>query len=85
LPEALSLSAAGFHNDDLGMVPAFNMLGRGNRLHGKGFGIMQPRLVCEVAYAEWTDDEQLRQTTFLGWRDDKRPEEIVLEVTSPFM
>jgi hypothetical protein len=23
------------------MVPAFNMLGRGNRLHGKGFGIMQ--------------------------------------------
>jgi hypothetical protein len=23
------------------MVPAFNMLGRGNRLHGKGFGMMQ--------------------------------------------
>ena len=44
---------------------------------------VQPRLVCEVAYAEWTEDEQLRQTTFLGWRDDKRPEEIVLEVTSP--
>jgi bifunctional non-homologous end joining protein LigD len=44
-----------------------------------------PRLVCEVAYAEWTDDEQLRQTTFLGWRDDKRAEEIVLEVSSPFM
>jgi hypothetical protein len=42
LPEALSLSAApGFHHDDLGMVPAFNMLGRGNRLHGKGFGMMQ--------------------------------------------
>jgi bifunctional non-homologous end joining protein LigD len=40
----------------------------------------QPRLVCEVAYAEWTDDEQLRQTTFLGWRDDKNPEETVLEV-----
>src|ERR1700740_3101663 len=31
----------GFHHDDLGMVPAFNMLGRGNRLHGKGFGMMQ--------------------------------------------
>jgi hypothetical protein len=27
--------------DDLGMVPAFNMLDRGNRLHGKGFGMMQ--------------------------------------------
>jgi ATP dependent DNA ligase C terminal region len=24
---------------------------------------VQPRLVCEVAYAEWTQDEQLRQTT----------------------
>jgi bifunctional non-homologous end joining protein LigD len=33
---------------------------------------VQPRLVCEVAYAEWTEDEQLRQTTFLGWRDDKK-------------
>jgi bifunctional non-homologous end joining protein LigD len=40
---------------------------------------VQPKLVCEVAFAEWTTDEQLRQTTFLGWRDDKRPEEVVLE------
>jgi NAD(P)-dependent dehydrogenase (short-subunit alcohol dehydrogenase family) len=31
-------------------------------------------IVCEVAFAEWTDDEQLRQTTFLGWRDDKNAE-----------
>jgi ATP-dependent DNA ligase len=37
------------------------------------------RLVCEVAFAEWTEDEQLRQTTFLGWRDDKTPTEAVLE------
>ena len=40
---------------------------------------VQPKLVCEVAFAEWTTDEQLRQTTFLGWRDDKSPEEVVLE------
>jgi bifunctional non-homologous end joining protein LigD len=40
---------------------------------------VQPRLVCEVAYAEWTQDEQLRQTTFLGWRDDKNANEVVLE------
>ena len=39
---------------------------------------VQPRLVCEVAYAEWTEDEQLRQTTFLGWRDDKNAKEVVL-------
>ena len=41
---------------------------------------VEPRLVCEVAFAEWTEDEQLRQTTFLGWRDGKTPEEVVLEV-----
>jgi bifunctional non-homologous end joining protein LigD len=35
---------------------------------------VEPKLVCEVAYAEWTEDEQLRQTTFLGWRDDKSAE-----------
>ena len=27
---------------------------------------VQPRLVCEVAFAEWTLDGELRQTTFLG-------------------
>jgi bifunctional non-homologous end joining protein LigD len=36
---------------------------------------VKPKRVCEVAFAEWTEDEQLRQTTFLGWRDDKRREE----------
>ena len=35
--------------------------------------------MCEIAYAEWTDDGELRQTTFLGWRDDKKPDEVVLE------
>ncbi len=39
---------------------------------------VQARLVCEVAYAEWTQDEQLRQTTFLGWRDDKNAKEVAL-------
>jgi hypothetical protein len=37
-----------------------------------------PRLVCEVASAEWTEDGQLRQTTLLGWRDDKNSEEVTL-------
>jgi bifunctional non-homologous end joining protein LigD len=43
---------------------------------------VKPKLVCEVAFAEWTDDEQLRQTTFLGWRDDKSPEEVVIETAA---
>jgi bifunctional non-homologous end joining protein LigD len=40
---------------------------------------VKPKLVCEVEYAELTADDQLRQTTFLGWRDDKKPREVVLE------
>ena len=41
---------------------------------------VKPNLVCEVEYAELTADEQLRQTTFFGWRDDKKPKEVVLEL-----
>jgi bifunctional non-homologous end joining protein LigD len=40
---------------------------------------VQPKLVCEIEYAELTADDQLRQTTFLGLRDDKNPKEVVLE------
>jgi bifunctional non-homologous end joining protein LigD len=43
---------------------------------------VQPRLVCEVAFAEWTQDGELRQTVFLGWRDDKSPAEVVIETSS---
>jgi bifunctional non-homologous end joining protein LigD len=39
---------------------------------------VRPELVCEVAFAEWTIDGELRQTAFLGWRDDKDPKEVVL-------
>ena len=42
---------------------------------------VKPTLVCEVEYAELTAEDQLRQTTFLGWRDDKKAKEVVLEVT----
>jgi bifunctional non-homologous end joining protein LigD len=41
---------------------------------------VRPKLVCEVEYAELTADDQLRQTTFLGWRDDKKAKEVVLEL-----
>jgi bifunctional non-homologous end joining protein LigD len=34
-----------------------------------------PRLVAQIAYAEWTADGKLRQPAFLGLRTDKRPEE----------
>jgi bifunctional non-homologous end joining protein LigD len=34
-----------------------------------------PKLVAQVAYAEWTADEKLRQPAFLGLRKDKKPRE----------
>jgi bifunctional non-homologous end joining protein LigD len=38
---------------------------------------VEPRLVCEVEFAEWTDEGLLRQPVFLRFRDDKSPEECV--------
>ena len=34
---------------------------------------LAPRLVAQVAFAEWTADGRLRHPVFLGLRDDKRP------------
>lgn len=36
---------------------------------------VRPRLVAQIAYAEWTADGKLRQPAFLGLRADKTPEE----------
>ena len=36
---------------------------------------VEPRLVAQLAYAEWTADGKLRQPAFLGLRIDKKPEE----------
>ncbi len=43
---------------------------------------VQPKLVCEVRFTEWTNDNHLRQPVFAGLRDDKRPEEVVRETPS---
>jgi bifunctional non-homologous end joining protein LigD len=40
---------------------------------------VKPRLVAQVAFAEWTADGRLRHPSFQGLRDDKRPEECVRE------
>jgi bifunctional non-homologous end joining protein LigD len=39
----------------------------------------RPVLVAQVGFAEWTSDARLRQSRFLGLRDDKSPAEVVRE------
>jgi bifunctional non-homologous end joining protein LigD len=45
----------------------------------KGATWVAPRLVAQVSFHEWTDDQKLRQPVYLGLRDDKKPEEVILE------
>ena len=40
---------------------------------------VEPRLVAQIAFAEWTADGLLRQPRFEGLRDDKDPAEVVRE------
>ncbi len=37
---------------------------------------VKPKLVAQVRFTEWTDDGRLRHPTYLGLRDDKKPEEV---------
>jgi bifunctional non-homologous end joining protein LigD len=40
---------------------------------------LQPSLVCEVAFTEWTGDGRLRHPVYLGLRQDKAPADVVRE------
>lgn len=48
----------------------------------KGATWLAPKLVAQIAFQEWTDDQKLRQPVFLGLRDDKKPSEVVLPEVS---
>jgi len=39
---------------------------------------LAPKLVAQIAFAEWTADRKLRQPVFLGLRDDKHPRDCIL-------
>ena len=45
----------------------------------KGTIFVEPRLVVEVEFAEWTRTKTLRAPVFKGVRDDKDPQDVVLE------
>jgi bifunctional non-homologous end joining protein LigD len=44
---------------------------------------VEPRLVCDVRYKEITKDGLLRQSVFLRFRDDKKPEDVMMPGLGP--
>jgi bifunctional non-homologous end joining protein LigD len=42
---------------------------------GRGDHWVEPRLVAEVRFTDWTEDGGIRHPTFIGLRDDKKPTE----------
>jgi bifunctional non-homologous end joining protein LigD len=43
---------------------------------------VQPKVIVEVKFAEWTSSRLLRQPIFLGIRDDKSPRDVTIEGVS---
>ena len=43
-----------------------------------GVVFLAPRLIAQISFQEWTADRKLRQPVFLGLRDDKRPQDVLL-------
>jgi bifunctional non-homologous end joining protein LigD len=44
---------------------------------------VEPELVAQVGFSEWTRDHRLRHPRFLGLRDDKAAREVVREAPKP--
>jgi hypothetical protein len=49
----------------------------------RGAHWIRPKLVCEVAFMEFTGDGVLRHPSYLGLRLDKKPEAVVVETEVP--
>jgi len=44
----------------------------------RGVVYLEPRLIAQVSFQEWTADSKLRQAVFLGLRDDKSAQDVLL-------
>jgi bifunctional non-homologous end joining protein LigD len=76
----------GFSDKQLREIRAlFDDLGRDASPYAEGEDLpkdahfLEPKLVGEVGYAEWTDAGTLRHPRFLGLRDDINPRDVVCE------
>ncbi|HEY7087954.1 MAG TPA: non-homologous end-joining DNA ligase [Tepidisphaeraceae bacterium] len=77
----------GFTNEDLLSLrkqldkfeTSTNVFDEGNPPRGPQVHSVRPKLVAEIAYAEWTQNGLLRQPRFEGLRTDKSSPEVRLE------
>ena len=51
------------------------------RQPARGSNFVEPELVAEIEFTEWTSQNMLRHPSYKGLRDDKRPLDVVLERT----
>ena len=49
----------------------------------RGTTWVEPRLVAQIGFSEWTRDGRLRHPRFLGLREDKDPRDVVREKARP--
>ncbi|MBS1594472.1 MAG: DNA ligase D [Bacteroidetes bacterium] len=40
---------------------------------------LKPKLVCQVKFTEWTDENSMRHPVYMGLRIDKKPKEVIRE------
>ena len=48
-------------------------------IKSKGVHWVEPKIIGEIGFTEWTHDGKLRHPRFLGLRHDKKPKEVVKE------
>jgi bifunctional non-homologous end joining protein LigD len=79
----------GFQRDARDLLGAFKKLTRQTAPFSiglpTGFKVrdaiwLEPRLVCEVAFMEWTHHGHIRHPSYQGLRPDKKPDQVVREV-----
>ena len=66
------------------LIRALEALGRerspfADEIRERGVSWVEPRLVAQVRFTEWTRDGRLRHPVFLGLREDKPAREVVRE------
>ncbi len=54
----------------------------GTTVQHKNVKFVEPRMVAEIEFREWTRDGKLRHPSFKGLREDKEPKQVVRETPS---